>query len=182
MRRHVIVILGILVVVVASHAADVKFSPTVTDSVPSQYRYLYKSGLAAEEIQSAWGGLPYDSVVFERRAARRGPSFIFILRRGGSASYTGRANVSRLGSWLGKIDVRDYGRVNSILESLGILSLKPDYSAPWTDAPSTLLTVYPVGASAITVHEYADQGPPNLWAMHHSIEAAAEGILWMESK
>jgi hypothetical protein len=122
------------------------------------------------------GGEQITEITLERTACfGTCPMYKLTLMRDGTATYTGRRFVERVGTYKGKF----YGfeRLAQLVEARGYFNLRDDYSAPITDMPSTVTSVVRAGQRK-TVNNYADTGPVELWGIEKAIDGMVANIKW----
>ncbi len=152
----------------------------VRAGVPERYQYLYWSGVPVAEVEQVRSRLPYSRIELERMPCYgHCPSYILVLHRDGSAEYVGRSDVTRQGKYVGEVSIFDYGNLCYLLDRTSLARFQREYNAPWTDADTAIVRVYPEGAdSPIEVSDYGRYGPNELWTIQMSIDAVGERVEW----
>lgn len=121
---------------------------------------------------------PITEITLERtRCYGNCPAYRLVLRQDGTATYIGRANVERIGTYRGKIDEYTFDRLSDLLRSEGYFELRDHYSLTVTDLPSVITSALLIGKRK-TVVNYGDTGPVKLWGMELAIDAVSEHIKW----
>jgi hypothetical protein len=152
----------------------------------SPYAFLRGNGVTEDEMPALWAGLPYESITLARGGCFGGcPVYEVTFARAvgigpGSASYRGDAYVEREGSFEGTIDIWSYGQLCELFDHLGFLELDEDYAAVWTDDETIVLEATDA-AGLHRVRDYGHQGPPELVALHLSVDATIERIEWQST-
>lgn len=100
-----------------------------------------------------------------------------ILRSDGTATYIGKEHVTRLGSFQGRVDQKDFARLAELLDQQGYFALKEQYTTGISCGPSVITRVLR-GRKHWIVMNYGDGGPARLWGMERAILYIADGIKW----
>ena len=122
------------------------------------------------------GGEQITEITLERTACfGYCPMYKVTLKRDGTATYVGRENVERKGTYRGKF----YGfeRLAQLVEARGYFNLKDNYSAQVTDLPSTITSVVRSGRRK-TITNYGDMGPVELWGIEQAIDGLVANTKW----
>lgn len=157
--------------------------PLAEESGGSPYDFLRQGGVSTDDLPATWGALPYASFSLSRGGCYGTcPIDTVTFTRGsgvgnGSAEYEGQAYVEREGSFVGEIDLFDYGRLCELFDALGFERLEPNYAANWTD-DETVVVSATVDSETYRVEDYGHQGPPELVALQLALEAITERIDW----
>jgi hypothetical protein len=153
----------------------------------SPYAFLRGNGVIEDDMPALWAGLPYESITLARDGCFGGcavyeVTFTRAVGIGpGGASYQGDAYVEREGSFKGTIDLWSYGQLCELFDHLGFLELDENYSAGWSDDETIVLEARDA-AGLHRVRDYGHQGPPELVALHLSVDATIERIEWQPTE
>ena len=161
-------------------------APPARDSAPTPmpeyYRFLERSGVGIEDVDSIWARLPYDSIYLRREPCfGTCPMYDATLYRGGKARYHGTRFVEREGDFQGEVTLQDYGRLSYLLDHLGFMALPDSFSVSYTDLPGATMVVgrRPEGVKA--VHDYGYVGPVELWTLMEVFDGILGRIQWQKT-
>jgi len=99
------------------------------------------------------------------------------LRADGTAAYTGKRFVERMGEYRGSLAREEFDRLASLLAVQGFFSLKDRYAVAATDLPSRVTGAVRSGKRK-NVTDYGGAGPDNLWTIERAIQGVAAEIRW----
>ena len=98
------------------------------------------------------------------------------VQQDGTATYSGRSYVTRLGTHRGQMARREFDRLAKLIQSAGFFGLREWYPIG-IDLPSAAITVVKDGRRKEV--EYGETGSPTeLWGIEMAIEALAARIEW----
>jgi hypothetical protein len=123
-------------------------------------------------------------ITLERKECYGGcPVYKVVLRKDGTAIYTGIKYVPRMGEYRGKSYAYDYyfATLAKFIESQGYFDLKDNYSSSWTDQDTAITSVID-GAKRKTVVNYGHAAPIKLWGIETAIDGIVEHIQWEKVK
>jgi len=126
---------------------------------------------------------PYGSIELERTICYGTcPSYVVTFFEDGQAVYNGRRFVPRIGRFVGRIGRLDYSRLCLLVDRTGFRKMEHRYALLGvTDQPTTILRVRPSDSFVpISVSDYGNAGPVELWALQEVVDAVAESIDWEE--
>ena len=106
--------------------------------------------------------------------------YTVVLRADGTATYTGRGNVTLLGEHTGAIEPSTFQRLAALAEEIGFMStFSTVYSCGVTDNPTSFVSVVKDGQRK-TIRHYAPDvtGPLALWWLEQLIDEVAHGVKW----
>jgi hypothetical protein len=149
--------------------------------LPQQYAWLQQpSPLSDDSLKAIRAALPYDSITIHHLGcAGFCPRFRATLRRDGSATFVGDSLfATRTGSFVGTVDVWDYGRLCFLLDRYGFMRLAPRYTTPETEEETIVFFVAHRGAPTKEVYEYGASGPITLWIFHMALDGVLSHIYW----
>ena len=111
------------------------------------------------------------------------PAYEVTMRRDGAASYSGKENVSRIGTFQGTIDPPSFDKLAQFLESQGLFNMERSYPKDGLliyDASSTSVTIKKGNEQSIAfaVMETSSRGPNELHTIQKEIDRVAETIDW----
>jgi len=98
----------------------------------------------------------------------------------GTAEYQGTKHVSRIGTFVGRVQFYDFAQLALLAERAGFMNLRERYAADWTDDATTSLTIRGRTGKDKTIEDYGSFGPPELWALQRAIDGVVESIRWNE--
>lgn len=129
-----------------------------------------------EEVLNDHSGI--DAIGLERTVCFGDcPVYTVIVSKDGRFLYDGEANVKRIGHFTGKVDTNELREIFRFVSSIGFSRLADGYSYPMTDAASTFTMVRKDGREKI-VWNYANSGPPSLWAFDQLIDKLLDDAHW----
>jgi len=105
------------------------------------------------------------------------PEDLLVIRADGSAGYEGRRAVPLLGSYVGRLEPRDFRRIARLVQEIHFFRLKDRYDAPVSDLPSRVTRVVG-GGTRKSVENYGDYGPAALWILETALLGGAFTISW----
>ncbi|MBW3623914.1 MAG: hypothetical protein KY468_10955 [Armatimonadetes bacterium] len=135
---------------------------------------------------------PTTEVTLERQPGfAPGPAYKIVLRRDGTALYTGHSNADRIGQFRGTISRSEFDRLSSLIQAFKFFSLRDRYAADaeptdprpespgiiWEEPPAVVLSVTR-GGTRKTVTSHWDAGPMELWTLGKAIQGIASEIRW----
>jgi hypothetical protein len=155
-------------------------APPDDGAFPARYAYLHEGSIPGGTEDDVRAALPFARIELERTVCFGAcPAYTVTLERDGQARYVGQHNASRQGHFVGSVDAFSFGRLCFLLERQGFTALKPDYSAPWTDDSTCYLRVWrDLAEKPITVRDYGDYGPIELWGLQEAVDAVGVRIEW----
>jgi hypothetical protein len=123
-------------------------------------------------------------ISLERKECYGGcPVYKVVLRKDGTATYTGIKYVPRMGEYRGKSYAYDYYFVTlaKLIRSQGYFDLKDNYSSGWTDQDTAITSVVDRDRRK-TVVNYGNAAPIKLWGIEIAIDGVVERIQWEKAK
>jgi hypothetical protein len=153
----------------------------------SPYAFLTGPPTSSDELGGIWSNLPYARIGLTRGACSAGcPEYALVFIRGGGtdsravARYEGQSNVDRLGVFEGSVDIREYAQLCQLFDSLGFVSLAPEYQPSWTsnEALATVTVSAVRGPNYYEVADTGEQGPLSLIGLELALDGRAEGVAW----
>ncbi len=113
------------------------------------------------------------------RTSCKGPCPVYrvVLLRDGTAIYTGKAHIERIGAYQGKIHLSRFLQLARLLQSEGFFDLMERFSKDVVDSPSAITSAVR-GEQRKTIHNHADAGPAKLWGIEMAIDAVVAEIKW----
>ena len=179
-------ILACLVAALATACSQIPTTPAPVVSVegrersgvPEIYRPIYEGGIGLDEIGPVRASLPYDSISLERtRCLGTCPIYTFTVHRSGAAELNAVEFLPTVGKYVGEVDIFSYGRLCYLLDHSGFETFRDRYEAPWTDAPTSIVTA--VRKSGVKrVADYGSVGPIELWAIQEALDSVRTRIKW----
>ncbi len=109
------------------------------------------------------------------------PVYKVVLRKDGTAIYTGMKYVRRIGEYRGKSDDYYFATLARLIKSQGYFTLKNNYSSAWSDQ-DTVVTSVVNGSERKTIENYGNEAPIKLWGIDMAIDAVVERISWERVK
>lgn len=82
------------------------------------------------------------------------PAYTITVRRDGSATYVGRSNTEREGTYTGQVDQAIMVKLLDKAKSIGFFDMEDKYDGPVTDLPSTIIRVNADGKDKKVVGRY----------------------------
>jgi hypothetical protein len=67
------------------------------------------------------------------------PAYMITVQRDGSATYVGRSNAEREGTYTGKVDQTTMVKLFDKANAVGFFDMQDKYDGPITDIPSTII-------------------------------------------
>ena len=107
------------------------------------------------------------------------PVYEVILRSDGTATYTGRANVERIGRYRGLINQSEFLKIAEKVERQEFFKLRSKYAVPVSDLGAVIIKVVRRGR-AKKVKNYGGAAPINLRVIEEAVDAAVERVKWEE--
>jgi hypothetical protein len=141
-------------------------------------------------LMMALSGCGKDSQITEISLERRGcfgPCRVYkvTLRKDGSATYVGRENVDRIGTFTNDRFwpiASEFTRLADAIDKAGFFRLANVYAPGWVDAEVVVTTVVRNGrARAVTTHNSAND-PKELWFVNTLIDGVAAEVHWKEQE
>jgi len=151
--------------------------------VPPEYAFLYDSGMGKNETwEKARHTIPYQSISLLRGGCfGTCPVYSVTLNADGKATYTGKANAPRQGSYAASVYFGDFARLAMFIDQSGFMKLADRYAAPWTDDETVVVSVVLRDGTTKTVSDYGRFGPPDLWILEHAIDGIVDRMKWTPS-
>jgi len=119
-------------------------------------------------------------ITLERKGCFHGtcPVYGVSLHRDGTATYTGRKYVERIGQYRGKIYPHQFDRLAKWLELQGYFKLQKNYAEGMSDAEESITSVVR-GDIRKTVYTRNTEDPPiELWGINAAIDDVVAHIQW----
>ena len=92
--------------------------------------------------------------------------------------YEGKKYVEREGEYLGRISVREYGRLCHLLQKMDIKSFEDSYHSPEFHGTSVVIRVSMEGGEEKVILDYGQWAPVDLWSLQKTIDAISNDIEW----
>jgi hypothetical protein len=152
--------------------------------VPPEYAFLYDSSMAKyESWEKARRTIPYQAIGLARAGCfGTCPVYSVILNADGKATYTGKLNAARHGTYAGSVFFGDFARLAMFIDQSGFMKLADRYAAPWTDDETVVVTVVLRDGTRKTVGDYGRFGPPDLWILERAIDGVVDQMKWTPSQ
>ena len=146
--------------------------------LPPKYSFLRDLPFAGDEA-AVRARLPFRAIRLERQPCF-GTCRVYTLElhRDGTARWNGKAHVERLGEHEGRIDVATFARLCYLFEKHGFQQLERRYSAPVTDLATTVTTVTLDSGEQVSVVNYGEFGPIELWGLEQMLDGVGAAITW----
>jgi hypothetical protein len=173
----------VLVVVVTSGCTsrDGEMADRATEepAVPPRYQPFFDGSIDEGAEKAVLQALPYRSITLQRTGCFGPcPVYTVTLRSDLSATLVAEEFLDPQGTFVGEVDLFDYGRLCYLIERIGFSSFKPRYSASWTDAATETVTVTLTDGRQLAVSDYGGVGPVELWALMEVIDNLRTHIEW----
>ncbi len=156
--------------------------PVQARATPTVFRPLYDGVLTDEEAARLRVALPCDSVSLQRSGGMVVglPVFTVTFRKNGEAELSARSNgFGKAGSFVGNVDIFDFGKLCHLLHVVGFERMEPRYASTISDQ-QTLTVSATMANGAVTVVDYGCAGPIELWSVQRAIEALGWATQWAE--
>ena len=101
-----------------------------------------------------------------------------VLRKDGTAEYTGDVAAARRGKYHGKISGKQFEQLAKIIVGNDYFSLEDKYRATVTDTDTVITSVAYKGGRKV-VEDFGRGGGERLTTTEQAIDAAAEQITWV---
>jgi hypothetical protein len=138
-----------------------------------------KTAINGSTALSAWAGI--SEISLERTGCFGNcPIYKVTLRRDGTATYLGKRFSRRDGVFHGKLGY-GFERLAEFLYQQGFFNLDENYSAPFTDLDTAIVTVVSDGKTK-AVTDYGSAAPVELWGLEKLIDSISEEITWKQEK
>ncbi|SRR5579884_3752756 len=108
------------------------------------------------------------------------PVYDAVLHAGGLVEYTGRMYVERVGDHRGRVNRYEFQRLAQFIAGTRFWEMEGHYDfrdAVVSDAPGSCVLVATASRRKL-VGNYADAGPPELWAIAGLIDLLLHGVEW----
>jgi hypothetical protein len=108
------------------------------------------------------------------------PVYDAIIHASGIVEYTGRMYVPRIGDYRGRVGLYEFQRLAQFIAGTRFWDMEPHYdfrNAVVSDAPGSCVLVATASRRKL-VGNYADAGPPELWAITGLIDLLLHDIEW----
>jgi hypothetical protein len=105
------------------------------------------------------------------------PMYTFVVKSDGTCRYRGDDYVERKGQFAGTVPVWRFNQLARFIAESGFLNLRRDYDLEVTDHPS-VYTMVVVNGERKVIRNYANAGPPTLWAVEELIDALLAKAEW----
>jgi hypothetical protein len=157
--------------------------PTPHDSAQVRsdpYWFLNESGLDPAVYNECWKELPvkYFELSQEGMGQIEEPAYFSRLSIDGSAAYRGIKDVERMGDFVSKVRLWDYGRLCALAEELGIYEMEKGYNSGTTHQDYIRLKVVMMDGREFSISDYGNQAPVQYWAFCASFEKVIENLAW----
>jgi hypothetical protein len=153
--------------------------PRSTPVPPKTYDFLRHGFISDDSLPVIRARIPYTTITLEREACfGTCPAYKVTLFKDGHATYVGTEYIPRVGHFHGQVDIWDFGRLAYFIDQQRIDTLQGRYAAAWTDAPTATVTLTRQDGRIVTIEDYGEVGPIELWALREAIDAAGQKITW----
>jgi Domain of unknown function (DUF6438) len=134
-------------------------------------------------VNAAVSQAQIDEIVLERFGHRPGaPFYKVVLRQDGTVTYTGQFNVSKIGTFDAKIELRDFRRLEEMIDHLGYFEMK-DAIFVIGDADSVRTSILRGGQRKTIEDGWGSTAPVELWTTEMAIDGLVAGITdWKTTK
>lgn len=108
------------------------------------------------------------------------PVYDAVIHATGLVQYTGRLQVPRVGDYRGRVGVYEFQRLAQFIAGTRFWEMESHYdfrNAVVSDAPGSCVLVATTTRRKL-VGNYADAGPPELWAIAGLIDLLLHGVEW----
>jgi hypothetical protein len=108
------------------------------------------------------------------------PVYDAVIHAGVVVEYTGRMHVPRLGDHRGRVGQYEFRRLAQFIAGTRFWDMEAHYdfrNAVVSDAPGSCVLVATASRRKL-VGNYADAGPPELWAIAGLIDLLLHGVEW----
>jgi hypothetical protein len=108
------------------------------------------------------------------------PVYAALIHSDGRVEYQGHMHVPRLGEHRGKVGLYEFRRLAQFIAGTRFWELEPYYDfrdSVVEDGPGACVLVATQGRRKL-VSNYADSGPPELWAIAGLIDLLLHGVEW----
>lgn len=118
-----------------------------------------------------------DEITMERSSISFNPLvYKIVLRKDGTASYTGESNVVRIGTFKATIALEEFRRLEELVGRWHILSMQEGYPGV-VDSASVTITFFQSGhLKSFTYDEGSRDIPVELWAIEKTIDGFIANI------
>jgi hypothetical protein len=82
------------------------------------------------------------------------PAYVITIQRDGSATYVGRSNAEREGTYTGKVDEATMVKLLDKANEIGFFDMQDKYDGQVTDLPSTIIRVNANGKDKKVIGRY----------------------------
>lgn len=116
------------------------------------------------------------------------PVYKVILRRDGTATYTGTRNVSRIGQYENIVYAHhrplkaEFANLVKLVAAQGYFDMNELYNPAGLIDAGTIITSVVHNGERKTIRNYSNQGPVELYGIEMTIEGVAAQIKWKEGK
>ena len=107
----------------------------------------------------------------------RCPAYTVVFSADGSFTYTGEANVERLGDHSGTVSRGALNQVLRYVAAIDYMALADSYDAGFLDNPSTY-TLVEWGEKTKVILNAGNAAPPTVWALEQLIDDLLESASW----
>lgn len=172
---------SLLIAIGCENRPEHRARPTTTldkSSIPAIYRPLFEGGLGFAEVDSLRASLPYKSITLSRSPCFGDcPVYDVTLRSDGKATLKSNQYLDEIGTFEGEVNIFSYGKLCYLMDRLEFSKFQPQYEANWTDATTVTITASTKDCE-ITVSDYSEIGPVELWAIQQTIDNIRHEIEW----
>ncbi|MDY3557449.1 DUF6438 domain-containing protein, partial [Gemmata sp. JC717] len=112
------------------------------------------------------------------------PVYDAVIHASGVVQYSGRMYVPRVGDHRGRVALYGFQRLAQFICGTRFWDLAPHYDfrdAVVSDAPRSCVLVATADRRKL-VSNYADAGPPELWAIAELIDLLLQGVEWEQKQ
>ncbi len=107
------------------------------------------------------------------------PVYTAVLKADGTFRFHGVDNVRHIGRFTGKIEEHEFNNLAQFIVGCDYFEMEDTYEALVTDHPDVYSTVVRKGQRKV-IRNYANAGPPTLWAIEQLIDKLILTAEWNE--
>lgn len=123
-------------------------------------------------------------ITLERMGCFHGtcPVYQVSLRKDGTATYTGKKYVERIGQYRGKIYTHQFERLARWLELQGYFKLQKNYAEGMSDAEESITSVVRGDIRKTVYTRNTEDHPIELWGINAAIDDVVAHIEWKKEQ
>ncbi len=152
------------------------------DYIDEKYRPAYHMVPGDRERIRFINSVPITKISLERPGCYSGLCGVYKVTfyKRGAAIYEGRRNAERVGKFIGKVSLQDYGKLCHLLEKLDFQSFRDAYVSPELHGKTVTIRVELKDSTEKVILDYGLWEPVELWTLQKTIDALTHETTWKD--